>query len=217
MTQAVFADYMGVSSKTVEAWECGRTHPTGPANRLLDILQEGKEKELSFVKAVWFEGYTVPFVDKQIRKWYKLLYKSIGVAVPAPLTVRRNAKNTEPTGEVKDGEGDSTVSWKTHSEPALVEGRREYGGRKITPEFWTERQRLPSRLQRLFPVIETLYSKDSLSCLTGSEQLQGVRSQTDGVSAVCVNAARQLPGLRIWSAAFRQICCKTAFRRRTLY
>lgn len=52
MTQAVFADYMGVSQKTVEAWECGRTHPTGPANRLLDILYEGKEKELSFVKAV---------------------------------------------------------------------------------------------------------------------------------------------------------------------
>ena len=30
MTQAVFALYMGVSIKTVEAWESGRTHPTGP-------------------------------------------------------------------------------------------------------------------------------------------------------------------------------------------
>ncbi len=49
MTQAVFANYMGVSKKTVEAWELGRTHPTGPACRLLDILDQGKEHELSFV------------------------------------------------------------------------------------------------------------------------------------------------------------------------
>lgn len=49
MTQAVFANYMGVSKKTVEAWEIGRTHPTGPACRLLDILAQGKETELSFV------------------------------------------------------------------------------------------------------------------------------------------------------------------------
>ena len=49
MTRAVFANYMGVSKKTVEAWELGRTHPTGPACRLLDILDQGKEKDLSFV------------------------------------------------------------------------------------------------------------------------------------------------------------------------
>ncbi|MCR5604548.1 MAG: helix-turn-helix domain-containing protein [Lachnospiraceae bacterium] len=50
MTQAVFANYMGVSPKTVEAWELGRTHPTGPAYRLLDILATGRESEMSFVK-----------------------------------------------------------------------------------------------------------------------------------------------------------------------
>lgn len=49
MTQAVFAKYMGVSPKTVEAWELGRTHPTGPAFRLLSIIEQGKETELSFV------------------------------------------------------------------------------------------------------------------------------------------------------------------------
>lgn len=49
MTQTVFASYMGVSKKTVEAWENGRTHPTGPACRLLDILDQGKADELSFV------------------------------------------------------------------------------------------------------------------------------------------------------------------------
>jgi putative transcriptional regulator len=38
MTQNVFAAYMGVSPKTVEAWEGGRTHPNGTAFRLLDVL-----------------------------------------------------------------------------------------------------------------------------------------------------------------------------------
>ena len=46
----VFANYLGVSKKTVEAWELGRTHPTGPAYRLIDILNQGKENELSFVR-----------------------------------------------------------------------------------------------------------------------------------------------------------------------
>lgn len=51
MTQAVFALYMGVSVKTVEAWENGRTHPTGPACRLMTILAEGKEQP-DFVRIV---------------------------------------------------------------------------------------------------------------------------------------------------------------------
>lgn len=49
MTQSVFAEYLGVSKKTVEAWELGRTHPTGPAYRLIDILKQGKEMELDFI------------------------------------------------------------------------------------------------------------------------------------------------------------------------
>ncbi len=49
MTQNTFADFMGVSKKTVEAWELGRTHPTGAAYRLLEILEQGKENELDFV------------------------------------------------------------------------------------------------------------------------------------------------------------------------
>ena len=52
MTQAVFAEYFGVSTKTIEAWERGKTHPTGPACRLLDILAAGKEHELSFVQII---------------------------------------------------------------------------------------------------------------------------------------------------------------------
>lgn len=49
MTQAVLANYMGVSQKTVEAWENGRTHPTGPAYRLLYILDQKSELDLPFV------------------------------------------------------------------------------------------------------------------------------------------------------------------------
>lgn len=52
MTQSVFADYMGVSKKTVEAWEGGRTHPTGPAFRLLSIMDTEKEFTPGFVSKV---------------------------------------------------------------------------------------------------------------------------------------------------------------------
>ncbi|MFZ3130165.1 MAG: helix-turn-helix domain-containing protein [Desulfosporosinus sp.] len=39
MTQAFFAVFMGVSRKTVEAWESGRNMPDGPARRLLSMIQ----------------------------------------------------------------------------------------------------------------------------------------------------------------------------------
>lgn len=45
MTQSVFASYMGVSVKTVEAWEGGGTHPTGPVFRLLDILSSNEKMD----------------------------------------------------------------------------------------------------------------------------------------------------------------------------
>ena len=35
MSQQLFAEYMGVSDKTVEAWESGRNHPSGSASRIL--------------------------------------------------------------------------------------------------------------------------------------------------------------------------------------
>ncbi len=50
MTQSVFASYMGVSIKTVEAWEGGRTHPTGPVFRLLEILATSDEMEYIVAK-----------------------------------------------------------------------------------------------------------------------------------------------------------------------
>ena len=38
LTQATFAFIMGVSIKTVEAWESGRNEPQGPAQRILYLL-----------------------------------------------------------------------------------------------------------------------------------------------------------------------------------
>lgn len=49
MTQAVFASYIGVSVKTVEAWERGVSSPTGPANRLINMLEQGQHTALPFV------------------------------------------------------------------------------------------------------------------------------------------------------------------------
>lgn len=52
MTQVLFADYMGVSSKTVEAWEKGTNHPTGTACRLISMLENKTFETLPFVKKI---------------------------------------------------------------------------------------------------------------------------------------------------------------------
>ena len=39
MTQVLFAGFMGVSPKTVEAWEAGRNMPDGPARRILAMVK----------------------------------------------------------------------------------------------------------------------------------------------------------------------------------
>ena len=38
-SQKLFASYMGVSDKTVEAWEAGTNHPSGAASRLLNMME----------------------------------------------------------------------------------------------------------------------------------------------------------------------------------
>jgi len=40
MTQRLFAEAMGVSVKTVEAWETGTNKPSGTANRMLELLAQ---------------------------------------------------------------------------------------------------------------------------------------------------------------------------------
>ncbi len=40
MNISQFAEYCGVTRQTVSNWECGRTEPTGPALRMLLLLEE---------------------------------------------------------------------------------------------------------------------------------------------------------------------------------
>ena len=39
MTQKMFAAYIGVSQKTVEAWESGKNTPAGSSSRILSMLE----------------------------------------------------------------------------------------------------------------------------------------------------------------------------------
>ena len=40
ITQRLFAEALGVSVKTVEAWEAGTNKPSGSANRMLELLAQ---------------------------------------------------------------------------------------------------------------------------------------------------------------------------------
>lgn len=42
LTQSLFAKWIGVSTRTVEAWEAGRNKPSGPSSRLLGLLQSDR-------------------------------------------------------------------------------------------------------------------------------------------------------------------------------
>lgn len=43
LSQVVFASSLGVSKKTVEAWERGRNTPEGPSRRLLQLIRDNPE------------------------------------------------------------------------------------------------------------------------------------------------------------------------------
>ncbi len=42
LTQIMFANMLGVSKKTVEAWEANTNKPTGPALRIMELLSSKK-------------------------------------------------------------------------------------------------------------------------------------------------------------------------------
>ena len=46
LSQTRFATLIGVSKRTLENWEQGRRHPTGPAKALLRIVDENPENAL---------------------------------------------------------------------------------------------------------------------------------------------------------------------------
>lgn len=43
MSQKLFAGYLGVSGKTVEAWEAGINCPSGAASRILNMMEMDEE------------------------------------------------------------------------------------------------------------------------------------------------------------------------------
>lgn len=43
LSQVIFASSLGVSKKTVEAWERGRNTPEGPSRRLLQLIRDNPE------------------------------------------------------------------------------------------------------------------------------------------------------------------------------
>lgn len=52
MSQKIFASYLGVSEKTVEAWEAGINTPSGTASRILNMMEmnENLIYDFPFVK-----------------------------------------------------------------------------------------------------------------------------------------------------------------------
>ena len=43
MSQSLFAIVLGVSKKTIEAWESGKNIPSGSASRLMEVLSNDKD------------------------------------------------------------------------------------------------------------------------------------------------------------------------------
>lgn len=78
MSQSIFASYLGVSVKTVEAWEAGRNHPSGAASRFLQMMELNKNltEEFPFVKL----GLKKFSSFRQISHFYKV--------VPVPVFLR---------------------------------------------------------------------------------------------------------------------------------
>lgn len=53
-SQKLFASYMGVSDKTVEAWEAGINRPSGAASRILTMMEMNSDltTKFPFVKMI---------------------------------------------------------------------------------------------------------------------------------------------------------------------
>ena len=48
MSQRLFASYLGVSVKTVEAWESGKNTPSGSTSRLLNMFEMNENLALDY-------------------------------------------------------------------------------------------------------------------------------------------------------------------------
>ena len=55
MSQSTFAGYLGVTKKTVEAWEAGTNHPSGAASRILNMMEMDTELVEKYPFSVEFD------------------------------------------------------------------------------------------------------------------------------------------------------------------
>ena len=60
LSQVIFAESLGVSSKTVEAWENGRNKPEGASRRLLEIVRDDPK----FLKRFQEDTKTADFINE---------------------------------------------------------------------------------------------------------------------------------------------------------
>lgn len=70
VTQKVFADIIGVSKKTIEAWECGKNIPHGPAQRMLEIIDKNNNviSECAIAKIAKAEEKSVRHISASTKK-----------------------------------------------------------------------------------------------------------------------------------------------------
>lgn len=52
LSQVLFAEFLGVSVRTIQAWEQGLSHPSGASSRLLEALDRSKDKCLSLYQDI---------------------------------------------------------------------------------------------------------------------------------------------------------------------
>lgn len=51
LTQKAFSNILGVTPKTVEAWESGKNRPSGTASRLIEFYEKEPEKVLELINS----------------------------------------------------------------------------------------------------------------------------------------------------------------------
>ncbi len=52
LSQPLFAELLGVSSKTIQSWEQGLSQPSGAASRLLEAMDKSKEQCLTLYRDI---------------------------------------------------------------------------------------------------------------------------------------------------------------------
>jgi len=100
MSQSTFAGYLGVTKKTVEAWEAGTNHPSGAASRILNMM----EMDTELVEDYLAEG-------NAYRSDRKVIHKEATIKMLRVLSGDKNVDDTEEILKALDiAEEDEKIS-----------------------------------------------------------------------------------------------------------